>query len=483
MVRVRHTERSSYTRCSAEKLLSPPQLVAALAIAVAVFAGLILGTHVTLVVLVTAATLLYVAIILQRMLIHTAAYFYHDPTTVTCASDDPDLPIYTVLVPMHDEVAIIPSHIAAMKRLDYPRDRLQIIHLLESDDKATIAALEAQDLPSYFQRILIPLLGPRTKPKALNYGLALARGEYVTVYDAEDRPDPDQLLKAVALFRVEQSDVACLQARLKYAEGKRWYNRFYSVDYTTHFWELLRGLSKLNGTFPLGGTSNHFRVDDLREMALRSSPGEPEILPAWDPSNVTEDADLAVVIACSHKRIIPLDSTTEEESPNHLFGRGGASRQRRRWLKGYLQTGLVHSRHPVQEIRQMGLWDYASYMLVIFGTPVALILNPIFWSLTVAYGATRSLTIVALFPTPVYYLGLSAMVFGNLGFFYQLLVSCCRAEDWESVPKMFLVPVWWAFNSLTAIAMYWELLRPSTRYRWNKTAHGHSAKAATLSAS
>jgi hypothetical protein len=122
-------------------------------------------------------------------------------------------------------------------------------------------------------------------------------------------------------------------------------------------------------------------------------------------------------------------------------------------------------------------------MLVIFGTPVALILNPIFWSLTVAYGATRSSTIVALFPTPVYYLGLSAMVFGNLGFFYQLLVSCCRAEDWESVPTMFLVPVWWAFNSLTAIAMYWELLRPSTRYRWNKTAHGHSAPAATLSAS
>ena len=319
---MRHTEKPSYTRCSAEKLLSLPQLVAALAIAVAVFAGLILGTHVTLVVLVTAATLLYVAIILQRMLIHTAAYFYHDPTTVTCAPDDPDLPIYTVLVPLHDEVAIIPSHIAAMKRLEYPRERLQIIHLLESDDEATIAALEAQDLPSYFQRILIPLLGPRTKPKALNYGLASARGEYVTVYDAEDRPDPDQLLKAVALFRVAQSDVACLQARLKYAEGKRWYNRFYSVDYTTHFWELLRGLSKLNGTFPLGGTSNHFRVDDLREMAIRSSSDEPEILPAWDPSNVTEDADLAAVIACNHKRIIPLDSTTEEESPNHLFGRG-----------------------------------------------------------------------------------------------------------------------------------------------------------------
>jgi hypothetical protein len=122
----------------------------------------------------------------------------------------------------------------------------------------------------------------------------------------------------------------------------------------------------------------------------------------------------------------------------------------------------------------MGILDYLSFLLVMFGTPIALMLNPVFWSMTVIYAFTRSSVIQQLFPIPLYYAGMAVMLVGNLGLFYQLLMSCYRTSDWESVPKMFLVPVWWAFNSLVSFLMCYELILPSTRYRWNKTDHGHS---------
>jgi cellulose synthase/poly-beta-1,6-N-acetylglucosamine synthase-like glycosyltransferase len=195
----------------------------------------------------------------------------------------------------------------------------------------------------------------------------------------------------------------------------------------------------------------------------------------WDPYNVTEDADLAIVMGRYGKKILPLDSFTMEESPDHVWHSGGASRQRQRWLKGYIQTGLVHSRQPVQTMRQMGAINYLAYMLTMFGTPAALLLNPLFWSLTIAYGITQSVAIQHLFPLTFYYIGFVVMVFGTLGFYVQSLMSCCREQDWKSVPYMFLVPFWWLFNSVVSYLMIGDL-RPSTRYRWYKTDHGHSTE-------
>jgi hypothetical protein len=163
-----------------------------------------------------------------------------------------------------------------------------------------------------------------------------------------------------------------------------------------------------------------------------------------------------------------------EESPNRLWGDGGASRQRRRWVKGYLQTGFVHGRNPLQAMRQMGVVNYCSYLLLMFGTPISLILNPVFWSLTIAYAITRSPTIQQLFPAPLYYAGMAVLLIGNIGLFYQLLISCYREKDWSSVPRMLLAPLWWFFNSTTAYQMMAELPRRKTRQRWHKTAHGHS---------
>ena len=83
---------------------------------------------------------------------------------------------------------------------------------------------------------------------------------------------------------------------------------------------------------PLGGTSNHFRTDVLRELH------------AWDPFNVTEDADLGIRMAQKGYRVGVVDSTTFEEASCRA---GQWIRQRSRWIKGYMQTFLVHTRRPL----------------------------------------------------------------------------------------------------------------------------------------
>jgi cellulose synthase/poly-beta-1,6-N-acetylglucosamine synthase-like glycosyltransferase len=115
---------------------------------------------------------------------------------------------------------------------DYPRHLLDIKLVLEEDDLETVAAaraLEGAAGTAPFEIVEVPPGGPRTKPKAANYALAFARGDYLVVYDAEDRPESDQLRKAVATFRAAPRRTACLQARLNfYNADHNWLTRVLS---------------------------------------------------------------------------------------------------------------------------------------------------------------------------------------------------------------------------------------------------------------
>ena len=181
---------------------------------------------------------------------------------------------------------------------------------------------------------MVPDLHPRTKPKALNYALPLARGEYLVIYDAEDRPERDQLRKAIAAFQEGLPNLACLQAKLDlYNAGDNWLTRQFTIEYDALFDGLLPALDRLQLPIPLGGTSNHFRVSALKWLM------------AWDPFNVTEDADLGTRLARSRYRCRVLDSTTFEEAPPRL---SSWFPQRTRWIKGYMQTWFVHMRQPAR---------------------------------------------------------------------------------------------------------------------------------------
>ncbi|MGB1540153.1 MAG: glycosyltransferase family 2 protein, partial [Rickettsiales bacterium] len=258
--------------------------------------------------------------------------------------DESTLPVYTLLIPVYDEVAALPRLIESLNALDYPKAKLDIKFIVERDDEKTIHAFKSLKPSGQYELIYVPYSLPQTKPKACNYALHFARGKYVTIYDAEDSPDPLQLKKAVHWFAQQPENVICLQARLNYYNrNHNLLTRLFAIEYAAWFDFMLPGLRKLRIPIPLGGTSNHLHLEKLRNL------GE------WDPYNVTEDADLGIRLALQGYETDMLDSLTAEEAP---IGLKAWMNQRTRWVRGYMQTWLVHMRHPVRLFREL---DYNAF--------------------------------------------------------------------------------------------------------------------------
>lgn len=382
-------------------------------------------------------------------------------TPIPTATGD-DLPLYTVLVPLHHEGKILPFLIERLAALDYPVDRLEILLLVESDDHETRHALDFFHLPPHIRPLSVPAGEPRTKPRALNVGLARARGEYIVVYDAEDRPEADQLRKAAATFRELPRRVICVQARLNFYNARQSIlASLFTVDYVQWYYMLLPGLARRGAFVPLGGTSNHFRVEALRRLG------------GWDPYNVTEDCDLGARIARSGLDIAMLDSTTWEEAvtqTRHWV------KQRSRWVKGYMQTYLVHMRHPLRLWRQLGTRAFCDFQALVGGSALMLLVNPLMWALTAAYVASGSTELAteirSLFPPMVYYPSLLCFVAGNFLFFYASLYVCVRHGYHALTRYALLSPVYWLLMSVGAWAGFFSLVRHP--HYWAKTEHGVS---------
>lgn len=387
-----------------------------------------------------------------------AAWFalYRRPRSDAPSIADAALPPYTILVPLYREAAVLPRLLRALGDLDYPVDRLQVLLLVEPDDAETRGALAGCEIAPPSDVLTVSDAPPRTKPKACNEGLAKATGEYAVVYDAEDRPEPDQLRKAVAAFASAQDDIGCFQARLNvYNARQNLVTRTFRLEYTLWFDVLLPALSRLNTVVPLGGTSNHFRTQTLRELG------------GWDAYNVAEDCDLGVRIRRAGLRVGLLDSTTYEEA---LCRVGIWLRQRSRWIKGYMQTFLVHTRDLIRLHRDLGprrLWDFV--MLVGVG-PFLTLVNPVFWRMFWWYVVTKSPVVDGLFPGVIGVVGALNLVVGNTAFIYVHMFAAVPRKDYDLVKYGLLAPVTWGLMSVAAWMALFELFfRP---HYWHKTEHG-----------
>jgi glycosyltransferase XagB len=306
----------------AQRLLSRGQRVGlALCAAVAIAAAL-LAPHAWAVTTLALATVVYIVVGVFRAWLAWGAWRRVALPPSPPSLSDEELPRYTVLVPLYREANVLAPLVSHLSRLDYPDDRLEILLLCEADDGETIAAVELAVLPDHFRLVVCPDGTPRTKPRACNFGLEQATGELCVIYDAEDRPEHDQLRRAAETFRVAPDEVACLQAPLDYHNhDHNWLTRFFTVEYNFWFDLLLPGLVRLGFPVPLGGTSNHLRVAELRALG------------GWDPYNVTEDADLGLRLAAGGDRTRMLASVTYEEACSRLRP---WLRQRTRWQKGYI---------------------------------------------------------------------------------------------------------------------------------------------------
>jgi cellulose synthase/poly-beta-1,6-N-acetylglucosamine synthase-like glycosyltransferase len=370
---------------------------------------------------------------------------------------DEELPVYTVLLPVYDEPSIVSNLINGVGRLDYPTDKLEILLLVEEDDIATQTALLDADLRSV-RVVLVPHSMPRTKPKACNYGMSLPdlRGELVTIYDAEDIPDPLQLRRAVVAFRRSAPDVGCLQARLAYFnERQNLLTRWFSLEYDQWFGVVLPAVEELQCVVPLGGTSNHMPTKVWREIG------------GWDEFNVTEDADIGVRLARHGYRTRILDSITLEEANSDVVN---WIRQRSRWYKGYLQTIMVHLRSPIELREKIGIKATLRLINMTGGVPLTAALNLLFWFIMVVWVQGRPGFVAELFPALTYYICLALFIVGApVSIFVGLVATQALGKPylwWAAL----LAPLYWMLQSIAALkALYQLVFRPSY---WEKTVHG-----------
>lgn len=367
-----------------------------------------------------------------------------------------ELPVYTVIAALYREAASVDGLLAAIEHLDYPHEKLDVIIAVEADDRETRAAIEKRRSRMPISVIPVPASGPRTKPKALNVALPFARGNFTVIFDAEDRPEPKQLRCALRAFAAGGDELACVQARLCIDNvADSWLSRFFTAEYAGQFDVFLPGIAALHLLLPLGGSSNHFRTEVLRELG------------GWDAYNVTEDADLGMRLARFGHRAGVIWSTTYEEAPARL---GAWLRQRTRWFKGWMQTWLVHMREPHRLLRDLGLAGFVGFQLIVGGNALAALVHPLFLA-SLIYSIARGApmwrddglaALPLLYGTNVVIGYLTSAFLGWLGLRRRGLLGTAGV--------LILTPLHWLLLSLAAWRALYQLI--FSPYAWEKTEHG-----------
>lgn len=440
---------------NARAVLSTRQRIVFLCLALILAGALFCDTHTVLLSLNLAMIALYLFFSYYKLFLQFRSMRSDTEPPLPVSTASTSWPAYTVMVPLYHEESALPGLVEHLRTLDYPPGQLQILLLIEEDDQGLRAVAESLPLPPAFTIILVPVSQPRTKPKACNYGMQYATGEYLVVFDAEDRPERDQLKKAALAFAQLPPHVVCLQARLNfYNRDRNLLTRLFTAEYSTWFDYCLPGLHLLDAPIPLGGTSNHFRLATLRTLK------------GWDPFNVTEDCDLGIRLYIQGFRTGLLDSTTWEEATFRIMP---WIRQRSRWVKGYIQTWLVHLRQHRTLVRNMGLEGTVHFHLLFGAMAFCLLVNPFYWLLTTLWFTTRADLVSGFFPLWLMLAALVSFLGANAAFVLSAMLACLQRRYYHLIPYCLLLPFYWILMSVGAWKGALQLLHKP--FFWEKTPH------------
>lgn len=381
--------------------------------------------------------------------------FFKKPTTTDNAfiGHLSSWPSFSILVPLKNEDEVIHVTLRSIEAFDYPQYLMQVIIVVEETDQLTRRSLRSVTLPSFFKVLLIPALPPYTKGRALLHALPIATGEYITVYDAESRPEPSQLRKA-AWALAEAKETTCFQAKISISNrSSSWISRHFAGEYYEWYERHMRALSAQGLPFGLGGNSFFLSKNALEKAG------------AWDPFNVTEDADLSVRLIEQGVKLQLLESITTESCPDSATN---WINQRTRWNKGLFITQLVHLRRTLFS-RGFGLEGWSSFWLPMISsalTPFFNIYIPIFMIMSDLSYATTTAMSLSLWMLLAFNLGCSWVI--NFKTYRELgIKQSALGIFWDTFRYLFL-------HLGAGFKAYGEyFLAPM---HWHKTDHTESEK-------
>lgn len=363
--------------------------------------------------------------------------------------EDDQLPSFTILIPLKNEGNVVKETFHKITNLKYPKDKVQIIILLEDKDEITKKSIsELSPLPDNFEIVTIPSVSPFTKGRTLQYGLDEAKGEIITVYDAESHPEANQLL--IAAHYLTNNAKFCYQAIIRVENyATNIITKFFHAEYREWFEKHLYHMSQQDIPFGLGGNSFFIKTSLLREVG------------GWDPFNVTEDVDLSARLMKNEIRTKLLFSLTYESCPENT---NAWINQRSRWNKGLMITQLVHLKNSPSYIKKYGVKAWWLF----WGRMALSSLATVF-----------SIAIFVIFLTNTlddqnYFLA-NVVVIVNLLVSYFILVYVDSLNMKYCNIKLSLYELmygtlnYWLMNIIASISCYREyLLNP---IHWNKTNH------------
>lgn len=403
------------------------------------------------------ANLTYILMILMRVyLLEKGVYLAKTQEEKSYIINDVDLPTYSIIIPLYKEEGVIDQLITHMQNIDYPDHLLRVFIVLEADDIGTKEELIHRDLPHNFVVLITPNAYPKTKPRACNYAMQFIHSDIVVIYDAEDIPHPQQLKDVASEFQNTDPSVACIQCQLYwYNIYDNWLTFMFAIEYKILFEYILPALDNLNMPIPLGGTSNHIRVDKLKEIGC------------WDEYNVTEDADLGIRLSRNGFKTKLITSHTGEECPISIMA---WMKQRTRWIKGYLQTFIAHTSDIPMLVSDFG-WRKTFFFICFIGIS------------TISYllaGISFLILVIQVMSSEFLYgefIKLSSYCMMLCGFLFMMYQGYTAKQRFYN-GKTILMKLWWTYpfycilHIVASFRALYHLIFAT--YLWEKTAHSIS---------
>lgn len=233
-----------------------------------------------------------------------------------------NLPTVNVYIPAHNEEVVIRQTLEAMRRLHYPKDKIEIIVINDnsSDRTGEIAGQYAKHYPYIRVVDTEPPNKGKGKSSALNEALRQTDGEVIVVYDADNTPEKMSVWYLV-MGLINDPKAAAVVGKFRVSNAAAtWLTRFINIETITFQWMAQAGRWKWFGVTTIPGTN----------FAIRRS--VVESLGGWDVKAMAEDTELTIRVyeQGHHIRFFPKAITWEQE-PETL---GVWWKQRTRWARG-----------------------------------------------------------------------------------------------------------------------------------------------------